>query len=174
MKNIFLLLFFCFPVLLYAATPADGSQPVAGKESTKLSLYVPGFLMEVGSWFVPKEKEPELKTALKKIRSTSIVVREGCAYNDYNASGKYARKMKRMSQQQFEELVVVNSMEERVSVQLRQNKKDKIRQVVVLADDGCSSFVFLRLRCNIGMHQLKQWMDQDGFISSKVSNKISI
>lgn len=174
MKNLCCFLLFCCPTVLFAANPASSHQSSSDNESTRLSLYVPGFLMQMGSWFVLAEKEPELKTALKKIRSTSIVVREGCAYADYNASGKYDKKMKKIRRQRFEELVTVSSTEENVSVQLKQNKQDKIRQVVVLVDDGTSSFVFLRLRCNIGMKELKQWMEKDGVISSKVSDKISI
>lgn len=174
MKNIFCLLLFCCPAVVLAANPQTSHHSSTDNESTRLSLYVPGFLMEVGSWFVPAEKEPELKTALKKIRSTSIVVREGCAYAEYNASGKYDKKMKKIRRQRFDELVSVSSTEENVSVQLKQNKQDKIRQVVVLVDDGTSSFVFLRLRCNIGIKELKQWMDNDGLISSKVGEKISI
>lgn len=174
MKKIILSVLCCMPAMLFAASPDKSNQMNGSEESTKLSLYIPGFLMKMGSWFVPKEEEPELKTALKKIRSTSIVVREGCAYVDYNASHKYDKKMKTLGRQNFEELVGVTTEEENVSVQLRQNKKDKIRQVVVLVDDGESSFVFLRVRCNIGMKELKQWMEKDGVISSKLENKINI
>lgn len=174
MKIVFSFLLCCFPFVMFAADPQQNNESASDNESTKLSLYIPGFLLQMGSWFVPREKEPELKTALQKMRSTSIVVREGCAYVDYNASHKYDKKMKKISHQNFEELVSVNTEEENVSVQLRQNKKDKIRQVVVLVDDGASSFVFLRLRCNIGMNELKQWMEKDGIISSKFENKISI
>lgn len=160
------------PYLLSAVTPANNSSE--GKESTKLSLYIPGFMADMGSWFVPKDKDPVLKSALKKIRSTSIVVREGAAYEAYNANNKYGRKMNKLEKQQFEELVAVATPEEQVSVQLRENKKNRIRQVVVLVDDGASSFVFLRLRCNIDMNEFKQWMQKDDFLGKKLSDKISI
>ena len=128
-------------------------------ESTKLSLYIPGFLMEVGSWFVDREEEPEAKTALSKMRSVSICVREGRAYKDFNASGKYEKKVAKMKRQHFEEMISVRDAGDRVSIQLRQNKKEKIRQVVVIADDGCEEFVFLRLRCNIHPDDLKKIME---------------
>ena len=122
MKKIILSVLCCMPAMLFAASPDKSTEMNGSEESTKLSLYIPGFLMKMGSWFVPKEDEPELKAALKKIRSTSIVVREGCAYVDYNASHKYDKKMKTLGRQNFEELVGVTTEEENVSVQLRQNK----------------------------------------------------
>ena len=174
MKNLFLTILFIIPGMLMAATPDYSLEKSADESSTKVSLYVPGFLMEMGSWFVPKKQEPELKSALQKIRSTSIVVREGDAYLQYNASRKYEKKINKLDRQQFEELVSVTTEEENVSVQLRQNKKNKIRQVVVLVDDGTSSFVFLRVRCNIGEKELKKWMEQDEIFGEEVHQKISI
>lgn len=174
MKNIFLTMLCILPGMLMAAGPAHSLEKSDDGSSTKVSLYVPGFLMEMGSWFVPKKQEPELKSALQKIRSTSIVVREGEAYVQYNASRKYEKKINKLDRQQFEELVSVTTEEENVSVQLRQNKKHKIRQVVVLVDDGASSFVFLRLRCNIGEAELKKWMEQDEILGEKIHPKISI
>ena len=174
MKNLFLTILFIIPGMLMAATPDYSLEKSADESSTKVSLYVPGFLMEMGSWFVPKKQEPELKSALQKIRSTSIVVREGEAYVQYNASRKYEKKINKLDRQQFEELVSVTTEEENVSVQLRQNKKNKIRQVVVLVDDGTSSFVFLRVRCNIGEKELKKWMEQDEIFGEEVHQKISI
>ncbi len=174
MKNLFLLIFCLLPGLLSAETPGNSTENMVETSSTKVSLYVPGFLMEMGSWFVPKKQEPELKSALQKIRSTSIVVREGEAYVQYNASRKYEKKINKLDRQQFEELVSVTTEEENVSVQLRQNKKNKIRQVVVLVDDGTSSFVFLRLRCNIGEGELKKWMEQDEIFGEEIHQKISI
>ena len=174
MKNLFLTILFIIPGMLMAATPDYSLEKSADESSTKVSLYVPGFLMEMGSWFVPKKQEPKLKSALQKIRSTSIVVREGEAYVQYNASRKYEKKINKLDRQQFEELVSVTTEEENVSVQLRQNKKNKIRQVVVLVDDGTSSFVFLRVRCNIGEKELKKWMEQDEILGEEVHQKISI
>ncbi|MBP9884464.1 MAG: DUF4252 domain-containing protein [Chitinophagales bacterium] len=174
MKNLFLTILFIIPGMLMAATPDYSLEKSADESSTKVSLYVPGFLMEMGSWFVPKKQEPELKSALQKIRSTSIVVREGEAYVQYNASRKYEKKINKLDRQQFEELVSVTTEEENVSVQLRQNKKNKIRQVVVLVDDGTSSFVFLRVRCNIGEKELKKWMEQDEILGEEIHQKISI
>lgn len=174
MKNLILTILCIIPGMLMAASPDYSLEKSDDGSSSKVSLYIPGFLMEMGSWFVPKKQEPELKSALQKIRSTSIVVREGEAYVQYNASSKYEKKINKLDRQKFEELVSVTTEEENVSVQLRQNKKNKIRQVVVLVDDGTSSFVFLRLRCNIGEKELKKWMEQDEILGEEIHQKISI
>src|SRR5262245_1074884 len=115
MKKIFFSIFL-IPVLAFAGDPGSGIESQNQNESTKLSLYVPGFLMKMGSWFVPREKEPEVKEALNKMRSISICVREGCAYKDYNASGKFEKKMRQLENQNVEELLTVRSEDDNVSI----------------------------------------------------------
>ena len=161
MKKAFFSFLTCLPILLMAGTPEQNNNTQNTTESTKISLYVPGFLMKAGSWFVKKEKDPVAKEALSKLRSTSIVVREGSAYKEYHASKKYDHKIHQLKRQNFEELVTVFDDDEKVTVQLRQNNKGNIRQVVVVADDGEESFVFLRLRCNVSMDDIKRWINSN-------------
>lgn len=166
---------FCFlPALLFAGNPKSFSGADSDHESTKVSLYVPGFLIKAGAWFVPEKEDNGLKTALKKLRSTSIVVREGRAYEKYNATHKYERKISKMHRQHLEEVVAVNTEEENVSIGLKQNKKDKIRQVVVLVDDGSSSFVFVRLRCNVDLNELKALLQKEGISGHKLGEIMNI
>lgn len=174
MKKVLFPILFCLPVMVFASGPDKKNDCQGDRESTRLSLYIPGFMMKMGSWFVNKEKDPELKTALKKIRSTSIVVREGDAYDDYNASGKYTKKMKSLERRNFDELITAVDDEEKVSIQIHQNKKEKIRQLVVLVDDGTESFVFLRLRCNIHPDDLKKWMNQENDVHEAIRDVVDI
>ena len=170
MKKILLSIICFLPVALFAGNPPSKEEGGNSSDNTKISLYVPGFIMRVGSWLVPEEKDPEVKVALTKLRSTSIVVREGCAYTEYHASNKYNRKLHQLKRQDFEELVNVSDDDDKVSVQLRENKNGTIRQVVILADDGEESFVFLRVRCNVTMDDIKRWIKSDRQVKEKVDH----
>jgi hypothetical protein len=152
MKNLLFLLLM-IPVISFA-----NDKQSADRESTKVSLYIPGILVKAGSWFVPKEKDAETKYTLKRIRSISLVIREGCAYDAYKSSKKYNKKMNKLQGQHFESLLVVKDEDTQASIFIRQNKKEKIRQVAVIADDGNESFVFARIRCNFTMSDVKNLM----------------
>ena len=164
MKKIYLLIFAGLLINTWAF--AGNTSSNGNRDGEKISLYIPGFLMDVASWCVPGEDEPEVKYALKKMRSISICVREGDAYQEY-LEKKYEKKLRKLERQDFEELVTVHSDEDKASVQIRQNKKGNIRQVAVIADDGSSEFVFVRLRCNL------KWEDMENFLQG-AGNKISI
>lgn len=139
------------------------------RESTKVSLYIPGFLLKAGSWFVSKEKEPQIKYALKNIHSISVVIREGEAYDAYKASKKYDKKMNKLQQQHFESLVELKDVDTNASVFIRQNKKQRIRQLAVIVNDGDDSFVFARLRCNVSISDVENLL-QDKAMKYKFSD----
>ena len=143
-------------------------------ESTKISLYVPGFLVKFGSCFVHKDKDPQVKEALKKMRSISLVIRDGRAYNEYNASGKFEKKNHRLQKQNFSDLVLVNDDGAHVSIKLKQNKKGTIRQLAVIVDDDEETYVFARIRCNVSMKDLKGWLKKDGVVNKMLPQDIDI
>lgn len=142
----------------FAGSPNE--EPGNRGESTRLSLYIPGFLVKAAAGFMD-EKDRETKDALKNLRSISITVREGNAYKEYFAK-RYEKKMEKLERQHFENLVSVRDADEKVSIQLRVNRKDKIRQVAIIADDGNSEFVFLRVRCNVTQDDLQEWLGATG------------
>ena len=173
MKKVFLPLI-CYPLLAMAGSNESNSELQTSSASTKISLYIPGFLMKVGSWFVNGEKSPEVKEALNKMRSVSICIREGSAYCDFNASGKYEKKLQKMRRQGFEEMISVNSENEKVSIALRQNNKGSIRQVVIIADDGEEEFVFLRLRCDFEADDIEKWVNNESLKSGDLAKLIKL
>lgn len=140
-------------------------------DNTKLSLYIPGFLVKAAAGFID-EKDYETKCALNKLRSISITVREGNAYKEYLAK-RYEKKVKKLERQHFENLVSVRDDEDKVSIQLRQNKKDKIRQVAIITDDGSSEFVFLRVRCNVTPDDLQDWLGATGISNHNLDAVLS-
>ena len=159
------------PAITFAESPSSKNN--SSGDNTKLSLYIPGFLMKVGSWFVKEEKDPETKAALTKMRSISICVRDGDAYDEYY-SVKYDKKMDHLKHQKFEPLVTVYDNEEKVSIQVKQNKKDKIRQVVIITDDGSSEYVFLRVRCNVSMDDIKKWIGSEEKLNELITQPLTI
>ena len=42
--------------------------------------------------------------------------------------------------------------------------------MVILADDGEESFVFLRVRCNVTMEEIKRWIKSDRQVKEKVDH----
>ncbi len=175
MKNKFLILCFILsPAITFAANTGGNNSNATEKESTKISLYIPGFLMKIGSWCVDKKEDAEAKLALKHLRSISVVVREGCAYKEYVASKKYDKKLRKLDRQNFESLVTVDDEDANVSVQLKQNKNGKIRQLAVIVNDSDESFVFARVRCNVSMNELKIWMKDGSTVNKILPSKINI
>ena len=153
MKNLLLLL-----IILPVISVAENRKTYGAnsdRESTKISLYIPGFLIKAGAWFVSKEKDAQAKCALKKLRSISLVIREGEAYEAYKSSEKYDKKITKLQRQHFESLVEVKGEDTNASVFIRLNKKQEIRQLAVIVNDGDNSFVFARLRCSFSMSDVK-------------------
>lgn len=165
--KLLLLSIILLPALTFAGNTTGKNSTSTEKESTKISLYIPGFLMKIGSWCVDKKEDAEAKLALKHMRSISVIVREGCAYKEYVASKKYDKKLRKLDRQNFESLVSVDDQDTNVSVQLKQNKNGKIRQLAVIVNDSEESFVFARVRCNVSINELKSWM-QDGSAVNKI------
>ncbi len=158
MKNVILSIMFSLTALVFASAINDRSQPQGSNESFKLSLYIPGFFIKAGSLFISKHRNLEAKEAMRSMRSVSVVVRNGNAFKQYVASEKYEKKMKKLAQQKFTPLFDVMSSEDNVSIQIKQNKKSKIRQFTLLVNDGEETFIFARVRCNFDMNQLKNFM----------------
>lgn len=168
-KIIILLLAIIYPVFGFANV-TDHAVADAGT-SSKISLYVPGFLFKVGSIFVDRHDAAETKQALRQLRSVSIVVRDGCAYREYAASCKYESKMNILKRQEFKPLLGVTREETNVVIQFKQNQKGTIRQLAVLVNDGAESFVFVRARCDISIQELRQWIQSESITKKlKLSN----
>src|SRR5215831_19305723 len=120
-RNVLFASLFLLPALVFAQQ-ATNDENCQGSDNTSLSLYIPGFIMKIGSWCVDEEKDPVTKDILSKIRSISICVREGTAYHEY-LSEKYDRKMQQLRQQNFEEWVQVKNDDDKVTIQGKQNRK---------------------------------------------------
>lgn len=171
MKN-FLAITASIILLSSFAVAANGHKEHEGDEDrTKLSLYSPGFLVKAAAGWIDEE-DAEAKSMMKKLRSISITIREGSAYREYFAR-PYEKKMKKLERQNFEQLVTVRDEEEKVSIQLRQNKKAVIRQLAVVVDDGSEEYVFLRIRCHVNEEDLQQWLDDSDIVHDEIRSAIS-
>ena len=115
-------------------------------------IWVPGFLFNVASWFVPREEEPELKSILKKVGSISLMVKEG-----HKRKKRFDRKYKRMvakaNRKGFEELMQVNSADAKVSISAKTNRKNIIKKllITVSADD---MFVMVKAGGNFDLNEI--------------------
>ncbi len=121
------------------------------EESTKLNLWIPGFVVKLAADMVDDHLEGEEAAAvdfMRKLGSMNICIREGAAYRDgYDA--KMTRKLNRMDRRNYEPLMQVLSDEEKVNMSIRTNKRDKIKGLVVMVNEPGETFVFVKMRCNL-------------------------
>jgi hypothetical protein len=154
------ILFLLLVIPFFSMAKSQDKNEEHNRESTKISLYIPGFILKTAALFISKEKNAETKKMLKSMRSISITVRDGAAYSSYKSSKKYNKKLAVLDQRHFESLAEVSDTETKASIFIHQNKKEKIRQLVIMADDGSGSFVFARLRCNLNLSELKNLLSE--------------
>lgn len=64
--------------------------------------------------------------------------------------------MNRMERKNYEALVSINSEGEKVNISIKENKRGKIRRMVVLVDEQDESFVFIKLNCRLDMQDIAE------------------
>ena len=131
----------------------------SGDKGTKVSLWIPGFAFKMGSWFVPKHEEPELKYLLKKIKSLKVKVREGEHYKTAMTK-EFHRLNNKLIKQNFEELITVNDEEAKVVVKLKEKANGNISDFVVLVDDREEAFVYVKMKCNLSMKDISKLLKE--------------
>ncbi len=129
------------------------------KDGAKVSLWIPGFAFKMGSWFVPRHEEPELKYLLKKIKSLKVKVREGQHYKTAMTK-EFHRLNNKLIRQNFEELVTVNDEDAKVVVKLKEKANGNISDFVVLVDDREEAFVYVKMKCNLSMNDISKLMKE--------------
>ncbi len=124
-----------------------------------MSLWIPGFAFKMGSWFVPKHEEPELKYLLKKIKSLKVKVREGEHYKKA-MNVEYEKISKRLDKQNFEELITVHNAEANAIIKLKEKPNGNISDFVVLVDDKEDTFAYVKMKCNLSMEDISKLLQE--------------
>ena len=115
-------------------------------------IWIPGFLFNMTSWFIPIEEEPELKSILKKVGNISLMVKEG-----HKRKKRFDRKYKRLiaksKRRGFEELMQVHSSEAKVSISAKTNRRNTIKKllITVSADD---TFVLVKAGGDFDLNEI--------------------
>jgi len=139
----------CFFSLMASATFA--ATPEAPPDDTKMNLWIPGFLVKMAAEIAEDHVDGEERVAVdfvKKIGNINICIREGEHYQA-KTDKKVMRKLNRMEKKEYEELVSVFTEDEKVNISIKENKKGKIKRLVVLVDEKDETFVYLKMNCRI-------------------------
>lgn len=138
----------------------------ANETGTKISIWIPGFLLKLGLNFIDEEDETA-RYFLKKIRGVNIKVVEGSFYHDgYEAKAERAIDL-HSGKSKMKPLITVITPEEKVAVFIKRNKKGTIRkiQVIVLAED---LYVNVRIGCNFKLPEVMDLIKGQDFKQLKV------
>ena len=128
---------------------------------SKVSIYIPGFLFKAGSLFIDKKEDKEVRKFVSQIRGVQILVREGEYYKS-RYDKKYQRIVRKMDKKGFDSLLSVRNEGTSADISIRENKKGKIRQVVVMVDEQ-DTFVLLRIKGNIDLNKLLELSQEFDF-----------
>lgn len=137
----------------HAATPAPDDE-----ESVRLNLWIPGVLIKWAADIADDHMKGEEAVAMDFMRnlgSMNICIREGAAYKDH-MDNKMTRKLNRMERRDYEPLISVVTPEENVQMQIRTNKRDKIKSFVVMVNETDEAFVYVKMRCNLKPEEVNQ------------------
>jgi hypothetical protein len=137
---------------VYAGGGVDPETP-AGSDDTKLNLWIPGFLVKMAAEIADDHVTGEDEAAvdlLRKFGSATICIREGDSYTE-KTDKKITRKLDRMERKNYEALISVNSDGETVNISIKENKRGKIKRMVILVDEQDETFVYLKLNCRLDM-----------------------
>lgn len=126
-----------------------------GEDGTKLSLWIPGFLVKMAAGIAEEHTDELDASMLKHIGSISIFVREGDAYNG-SYDRKAARKVRRLDKRNFEDLVTVYEESTQVHIKLKENKRGVVKRLAVLVDDKEETFVFVKINCRLTPDEINQ------------------
>ncbi len=129
------------------------------KRGMFLSLWIPGIWLKTAGLFVPKDEEPEARELLMHISSVRLLVREGLLPNK-RFNRKFARINKRMQRKKFENLIKVKSDDDNITVDIKTDKKDRVRQAVIMVESE-GTFVLLKTRGKIDIQKLINLVEEE-------------
>jgi len=150
MKKLLLLL----PVIMlmtFSGNSFASNTPKFDDNSTKLNLWIPGFLVKMVAEIAEDHVEGEEVAAveiMRKFGGITISIREGEYYCD-KSDKKMTRKLNRMEKRNFENLVSVKSEDANVTLSIRENNRGKIKRLVVLVDEPGETFVYIKMHCRL-------------------------
>ena len=130
----------------FAEGPAESND-----DDTKLNLWIPGFLIKMAAGIASDHVDGEDAMAIDfihKIGNMNICIREGEFYTD-KTDKKVTRKLNRLEKKDYEQLVSVFTSEEKVNISIKENKKGKIKRMVVIVDEKDETYVYLKMNCKI-------------------------
>jgi len=150
MKKLLLLL----PVIMlmtFSGNSFASNTPKFDDNSTKLNLWIPGFLVKMVAEIAEDHVEGEEAATveiMRKFGGITISIREGEYYSD-KSDKKMTRKLNRMEKRNFEDLLSVKSEDANVNLSIRENKRGKIKRLVVLVDEPGETFVYVKMHCRL-------------------------
>lgn len=151
MKNIIcILLSFSFFVTTVHANNIGTNED---DEGTRLSLWIPGFLVKAAAGMAQKHTEGVDAALLSKMGSVSLCIREGNQYGS-GYDKKIQRKLNRLERRDYDELMSVYDGTTEVHLHMMQNDKGMIRRLVILVDDQEETFVYLKVNCRISADEI--------------------
>lgn len=157
MKNLVsFMILACLSIGIANAAPA--ADPNEEDESTKFNLWIPGFLVKWVADMMDDELEGEEAVAvdfMRNLGSMNICIREGEKYAT-EMDNKMQRKLNRLDRRDYTPLMSVITDEERVEMQVRTNKHNTIKRVVVLVHEDSESFVYLKMHCKLKPDEVGQ------------------
>jgi hypothetical protein len=163
MRRIFylFLLILAVPILISATTiTANGGITIKDNEDgQKIALTIPGFIVRMGGWFIPKEEEPELRIIIRKMGTVSVNVTEGSYYRSDISAGDFQKKKLKIEKDGYSPLVIMQSEDEKVMVAIKQDRKSRVRKLAVLVDENQETFVYVRLNCKISLAELSKLIE---------------
>ena len=165
MKNIRLILPLLAVLLISNTTFATAPETNTPDDmsSSKINLWIPGFLMkmaaEIADDHVDDEADEQAINLLRKFGNTTICIREGEYYKD-RTDKKMTRKLDRMERKNYSELMSVITADEQVNISIKENKKGKIKRVVVLVDEKDNTYVFLKMNCKLSIDDISKVCSQ--------------
>ncbi len=132
---------------LFAGGPEEGKDD----DGVRMNIWIPSFLIDIAADIAENHVEGEDRIALDfadKIGNMNICIREGKYYSD-KTDKKVTKKLAKMERKNYEELVSVITPDEHVNISIKENKKGKIKRMVVIIDEKDETYVYLKMNCNI-------------------------
>lgn len=145
-------------VSLSVAHAAPTSEPSEDDESTKLNLWIPGFLVKWVADMMDDEltgEEAVTVDFMRNLGSMNICIREGEKYAT-EMDNKMQRKLNRLDRRDYQSLMSVITDEERVEMQVRTNKQNTIKRVVVMVHEESETFVYVKMHCRLKPDEVGQ------------------
>ena len=156
MKKLLLLLLPVLLLMTFSGKTFASEAPKFDDNSTKLNLWIPGFLVKMVAEIAEDHVEGEEAAAvelMRKFGGITVSIREGEYYSD-KSDKKMTRKLNRMEKRNFEELVSVKSEDANVNLSIRENKRGKIKRLVVLVDEPGETFVYVKMHCRLSLEDI--------------------